>query len=76
MLDSPPKRPLLGATSFGHDGAGGQNAYGDAEMRVGFAYIDNQMGGFTDQRANLLTSALAECLGVAPAARGARGAML
>jgi hypothetical protein len=45
-------------------------------MRVGFAYINNQMGGFTDQRANLLTSALAECLGVAPAARGARGAML
>jgi hypothetical protein len=57
MLDSPPKRPLLGPTSFGHDGAGGQNAYGDVRTRVGFGYINNQMDGFTDQRTNLLTVA-------------------
>jgi CubicO group peptidase (beta-lactamase class C family) len=63
MLDSPPGRPMLGARSFGHDGAGGQFAFGDDAFRVGFAYVTNQMGGPDDDRATRLAAALRTCLG-------------
>jgi CubicO group peptidase (beta-lactamase class C family) len=63
MLDSPPLCPMLGPRSFGHDGAGGQLAFGDDEYGVGFAYVNNQMGGIGDQRANRLTAAVRACLG-------------
>ncbi|MDH3306758.1 MAG: beta-lactamase family protein [Acidimicrobiia bacterium] len=62
QISSPPTQPMLGAASFGHAGAGGQLAFADAEHRVGFAYLSNQMGGYGDARARELTSALARCL--------------
>jgi CubicO group peptidase (beta-lactamase class C family) len=58
QLSSPPSNPMLGPTSFGHAGAGGQLAFADAEKEVGFAYLSNQMGGYGDRRARALTEAL------------------
>lgn len=58
MLDSPPYRPMLGARSFGHDGAGGLMAFGDDEHAIGFGYVTNQMGGPGDDRAQRLVAAL------------------
>ena len=63
QLSSPPVQPMLGETSFGHAGAGGQLAFGDAAHRVGFAYLANQMGGYGDVRARELTVALRASLG-------------
>lgn len=62
QLSSPPSQPMLGAASFGHAGAGGQLAFADAEHRVGFAYLSNQMGGYGDARARELTVALRNAL--------------
>ena len=59
QLSSPPSNPMLGPTSFGHAGAGGQLAFADADKEVGFAYLSNQMGGYGDRRARALTEALA-----------------
>jgi CubicO group peptidase (beta-lactamase class C family) len=50
---------MLGGRSFGHAGAGGQLAFGDDEYGVGFAYLGNQMGGYGDARARMLTAAVA-----------------
>jgi CubicO group peptidase (beta-lactamase class C family) len=50
---------MLGPTSFGHAGAGGQLAFADADTEVGFAYLSDQMGGYGDGRARALTQALA-----------------
>jgi len=63
QLSSPPGQPMLGERSFGHAGAGGQLAFADAEYRVGFAYLSNQMGGYGDSRARSLTMALRAALG-------------
>lgn len=62
QLASPPSQPMLGNGSFGHAGAGGQLAFADANHRVGFAYLGNQMGGYGDPRARRLTSALRRIL--------------
>lgn len=62
LLDSPPARPLLGARSFGHDGAGGHVAFGDDAHQVGFAYVVNQMGGVGDERGDRLVAAVRRCL--------------
>ncbi|MEU6020014.1 serine hydrolase domain-containing protein [Micromonospora sp. NPDC047134] len=62
LLHSPP-RPMLGERSFGHDGAGGHLAFGDDTHQVGFAYVVNQMGDGEDERANLLSAAVRDCLG-------------
>lgn len=62
QLDSSPSRPMLGPGSFGHDGAGGQLGFANRPHRIAFAYTNNQMGGFVDQRANDLCHALATCL--------------
>ncbi|WP_327032096.1 serine hydrolase domain-containing protein [Micromonospora ureilytica] len=62
LLHSPPARPLVGERSFGHDGAGGNLAFADAEHQVGFGYVVNQMRGMGDERANQLTAALRACL--------------
>ncbi len=61
-LSSPPTQPMLGSTSFGHAGAGGQLAFGDVEPKVGSAYLASQMGGYGDARARELTLALRRVL--------------
>jgi CubicO group peptidase (beta-lactamase class C family) len=53
---------MLGPASFGHAGAGGQLAFADAELGIGFAYLSNQMGGYGDARARSLTEALSRAL--------------
>lgn len=62
MLDSPPVRPMLGPRSFGHDGAGGDLGFADADRRVGFGYVVNRMRGMPDERMTLLTEAVHGCL--------------
>lgn len=62
LLHSEPARPLLGERSFGHDGAGGNLAFADADHEVGFGYVVNQMYGAGDERANRLTAAVRACL--------------
>ncbi|MEA2526307.1 MAG: hypothetical protein QOF73_3534, partial [Thermomicrobiales bacterium] len=62
QLDAPPWCPMLGPTSFGHDGAGGQLAFADAEAGTGFAYVTNQMGGPGDHRSQRLVAALRQSL--------------
>ena len=54
-IASAPWCPMLGPTSFGHDGAGGQSAFADVQSGVGFAYLTNQMGirTMTDYRVSL-----------------------
>ncbi len=63
QLSSPPSQPMLGSTSFGHAGAGGQLGFADRHHRVGFAYLGNQMGGYGDARARELTLALRASIG-------------
>lgn len=62
QLASPPTQPMLGPSSFGHAGAGGQLAFGDLQHQVGFASLGNQMGGYGDARARELTAALRRVL--------------
>jgi CubicO group peptidase (beta-lactamase class C family) len=62
LISSPPHTPMLGPRSFGHPGAGGEFAFADDEHGVGFAYINNQMGGIPDDRARLLVEAVKGCL--------------
>jgi CubicO group peptidase (beta-lactamase class C family) len=61
-IASPPGSPLLGPRSFGHGGAGGELAFADDAHGVGFAYVNNQMGGIPDDRASRLVEALRRCL--------------
>jgi CubicO group peptidase (beta-lactamase class C family) len=63
MVNGIPYRPLLSDSSFGHDGASGSMGYADASAEIGFGYVNNQAGGFSDERANMLTAALRRCLG-------------
>jgi CubicO group peptidase (beta-lactamase class C family) len=65
QLDSP-VRPLLSSRSFGHDGGGGQLGFADPDLRAGFAYVTNRMGGARDQRARRLTVAARRVLGLPP----------
>lgn len=62
MLGSEPVRPMLGAGSFGHDGAGGALGFADVDHGIGFGYVSSQMGGMGDERANELCRALRRCL--------------
>ncbi|MFI9488489.1 serine hydrolase domain-containing protein [Promicromonospora sp. NPDC052451] len=55
--------PLLGASSFGHDGAAGGLCFADADARVGFAYLPSQFGSLPDQRSSDIVAALVESLG-------------
>jgi CubicO group peptidase (beta-lactamase class C family) len=64
MVDVPGLKDLLGPSSFGHDGLGGQNAFGDFEHRMGFAYTSNYLlSGADDQwRQQILIRKLKEIL--------------
>lgn len=62
QISSPPTCPMLGASSFGHAGAGGQLAFADVDYGASFAYLTNQMGGYGDVRARQLTLALRSVL--------------
>lgn len=61
QLDSEPRR-YLGASGFGHDGAGGQCAFADPEFGIGFAFLTNQMEAIDDFRATRIVDALREVL--------------
>lgn len=61
MLDCD-KRPMLGPGSFGHDGAGGQLAFGHLDHHLGFGYQTTRPGGLVDERSNALCRALQQCL--------------
>jgi CubicO group peptidase (beta-lactamase class C family) len=57
QLDSETRRYLT-AEGFGHDGAGGQVAFADPKLGVGFAYTTNRMEGAGDTRATSIIDAL------------------
>lgn len=54
-------RILLSDASFGHDGAGGQLAFADAEANLGFGYVNGAIR-HPDPRADHLVLALRACL--------------
>jgi CubicO group peptidase (beta-lactamase class C family) len=55
---------MLSESSFGHTGAGGALGFADREHRVGFGYVQNQLGGgmLGDPRTAGLIDALRGCL--------------
>jgi CubicO group peptidase (beta-lactamase class C family) len=64
MLDVPGFKEMLSPSSFGHDGLGGQNAFGDFKHRIGFAYTTNylQSGALEQARQQQLIRKLREIL--------------
>lgn len=56
------RRTMVGPGSFGHDGAGGQLAFGHAGLGLGFGYQTAQPGGDDDPRAEALSAALRAAL--------------
>jgi CubicO group peptidase (beta-lactamase class C family) len=64
MLDVPGFKGMLGKHSIGHDGLGGQNAFGDFDHRIGFAYTTNylQSGAEEQLRQQQLIQTLKEIL--------------
>lgn len=61
-------RPMLGRTSFGHDGAAGALCFADRESRVGFAFLPSVFGNAPDSRVNVIVHELKRCLLEASAA--------
>lgn len=64
QLDSEARR-YLGPQSLGHDGAGGQCAFADADEKIGFAFVTNRMEA-VDDRATRIIDALRVSIGVRP----------
>ena len=64
MLHVPGFKDMLGSSSFGHDGLGGQNAFGDFEHRIGFAYTTTylQAGPGDQERQQVLVRELNKIL--------------
>ncbi|WP_165767050.1 serine hydrolase domain-containing protein [Plantibacter elymi (nom. nud.)] len=56
------RRSMAGPGSFGHDGAGGQLAFAQPSLGLGFGYQTIQPGGDDDIRAEALCVALRESL--------------
>lgn len=58
-------QPMLGRSSFGHDGHGGRLAFAEPESRVSFAYVRNGIppGGTKDKAVYAVVEALSEQLG-------------
>lgn len=69
QLDSVARRYLTGQ-GFGHDGAGGQVAFAEPELGLGFAYVTNLMEGIGDMRATSIVDALraSSAIATSPAA--------
>lgn len=61
QLDSEARRYLTPA-GFGHDGAGGQVAFAEPGLRIGFAYLTNFMEGAGDRRATAVIDALRDAV--------------
>jgi CubicO group peptidase (beta-lactamase class C family) len=61
QLDSEARRYLTPA-GFGHDGAGGQVAFADPGLGVGFAFLTNQMEAIDDVRATRIVDAVRDLL--------------
>jgi CubicO group peptidase (beta-lactamase class C family) len=57
QLDSGARRYVT-ERGFGHDGAGGQVAFAEPELGIGFAYLTNLMEGAGDTRATSVVDAL------------------
>ncbi|TXN29331.1 serine hydrolase domain-containing protein [Lacisediminihabitans profunda] len=57
QLDSEARRYLT-PSGFGHDGAGGQVAFADPALGVGFAFLTNLMEGIDDFRGTAIIDAL------------------
>lgn len=57
------RREFLSPSSFGHDGAGGQVAFADAEAAVGFGYVTNAIEVADDERGTELVRSLRRALG-------------
>jgi CubicO group peptidase (beta-lactamase class C family) len=57
QLDSETRRYLT-PNGFGHDGAGGQVAFAEPKLGLGFAYLTNRMEGAGDLRATAIIDAL------------------
>lgn len=57
-------QPMLGASSFGHDGMGGSLAFASPERKVGFGYVRNgmQTGSFKDPEVYAVVNALSDVL--------------
>lgn len=49
MLDAPGFKVMLSPSSFGHDGLGGQIAFGDLKHRIGFAYVSSYLESGPDE---------------------------
>ena len=60
QLDSEARR-YLGESSLGHDGAGGQVAFGDPNERIGFAFVTNRMEA-VDSRGTDIVAALKKAI--------------
>lgn len=56
------RRPFLSASSFGHDGAGGQVTFADRRYGVGFAYVTNLIELHSDDRGDSIVRALGDVL--------------
>jgi CubicO group peptidase (beta-lactamase class C family) len=57
QLDSEARRYVT-PHGFGHDGAGGQVAFADPAVGVGFAFLTNQMEGIGDERGTIIVESL------------------
>lgn len=62
QLDSEARR-YLSDRSLGHDGAGGQVAFGDRDARIGFAFLTNRMEAIDDHRGTRLVDAVRAAIG-------------
>ena len=41
IIANPDHSPVLSSTTFGHDGLGGQQGFGDLDFKIGFSYVTN-----------------------------------